>query len=71
MNAHSHNSSAPIFHNSGLGASVKATGAWSRILNYFGTLARRADAERDLALLNWRLLDDIGMTPADRDAILN
>ncbi len=71
MNAHSNNSSASIFHNSAFGGSVRTTGVWSRILNFFGTMALRADAERDLALLNSRLLDDVGITPADRNAILN
>jgi len=71
MNAHSNNTSAPIFNNSGFGESVRASGAWSRIVNFLDTMARRADAERDLALLNTRLLDDAGLTRADRTAILN
>ncbi len=71
MNARTNNSSASILNNSAFGGSVRVSGAWSRILNFFETMARRADAERDLALLNSRLLDDVGITHAERNAILN
>jgi len=73
MKAILHNHSAQIHHDHSAIAGFpmrSLSSAMARILNGFATMARRADAERDLSLLNARMLDDVGITVSERNALL-